>query len=320
MNHEALLFTATQAFGLSECTELEGTDSLVYATEQNGVGAILKITPSNYRDFTAVHAETMVLNHLAHYGAPVARAMPTADGQYAVPIDNFTAALFQKLEGQEVSEEDTSPEMLRSWGNLLGRLHALVNFEEVPTFKRHQWYEDSMLTLLERHMPSELQPRFTQVNQLLERIHTFPKSSNNYGIIHADFHAGNMLNVDGRLHAIDFCDCRYHWLMFDIARAFYAATPSLDEAREFAPYFFEHFFSGYKMHLAVNAEDLSCIPDFFKLHDLEQLGMMYIPSFLTGENLEWTDKLIASREQRWARLESDVGVLDGLDFRGFASS
>jgi hypothetical protein len=64
-------------------------------------------------------------------------------------------------------------------------------------------------------------------------------------------------------------------------------------------------------------EDLQRLPDFFKLHDLEQLGMMYVPSFLTGEGLEWTDGLLRSREQRWERLVSGVGLLDDLGFLRF---
>jgi amicoumacin kinase len=314
MNHNEILFAAVRAFGLSECTELEGMDSLVYATTQNEIDAILKITPNNYRDLNAIHAETTVVNHFGHCGAPVARAFPTPDGRYAVSIGNFTAALFQRINGTEVDEADTSPEMLERWGNLLGRLHWLANHEDPPVFQRHQWHEDSMLTHLERHVPAELQPNLARARKILERIQTFSKSQDNFGVVHADFHAGNMLDLNGTLYAIDFCDCRYHWFMFDITRALYAAAPNLDEARAFAPHFMEHFLRGYRRHLEPSLEDLSRVPDFFKLHDFEQLGMIYIPSFLTGEGLEWTDALLRSRERRWARLESDVGMLDGLDF------
>jgi hypothetical protein len=87
--------------------------------------------------------------------------------------------------------------------------------------------------------------------------------------------------------------------------------------RDFAPHFVEHFLRGYKQHLQPSVEDLQRLPDFFKLHDLEQLGMMYVPSFLTLEGLEWTDGLLRSRERRWQRLVSDVGLLDGLDFSRF---
>jgi amicoumacin kinase len=318
MNQEALLSVATQAFGIEECSELEGTDSLVYATAQDGIGAILKITPSIYRDLEAIRAEALVVNHLAHHGAPVARAFPTKNWQYAVPVgDGFTAALFERIDGKEVDEEDTSPEMLTRWGHLLGRLHFLINHEEPPVFLRHQWHEEALITHIERHVPADLQPNLARAKTLLQRIHTFPKSENNFGVVHADFHAGNMLDLHGTLHAIDFCDCRFHWFMFDIARALYAATPSLIEARDFAPHFMEHFLRGYRQHLQPSAEDLNHLPDFFKLHDLEQLGMMYVPSFLTGEGLEWTDGLLHSRERRWERLVSDVGLLDGLDFSRF---
>ena len=66
------------------------------------------------------------------------------------------------------------------------------------------------------------------------RLQSMPKDRNNFGMIHADLHANNVLRNNGQLYVIDFDDAGFGWHAFDLAVAvydqldFFHATPRFD--------------------------------------------------------------------------------------------
>ncbi|GIS21109.1 MAG: hypothetical protein CM15mP120_30250 [Pseudomonadota bacterium] len=53
------------------------------------------------------------------------------------------------------------------------------------------------------------------------RLQSMPKDRNNFGMIHADLHANNVLRNNGQLYVIDFDDAGFGWHAFDLAVAVY---------------------------------------------------------------------------------------------------
>ena len=52
---------------------------------------------------------------------------------------------------------------------------------------------------------------------LSARLQSMPKDRNNFGMIHADLHAKNVLRNNGQLYVIDFDDAGFGWHAFDLA-------------------------------------------------------------------------------------------------------
>jgi Ser/Thr protein kinase RdoA (MazF antagonist) len=56
------------------------------------------------------------------------------------------------------------------------------------------------------------------VGELADVLNSLPKGRSDYGLIHADFHLGNMhFAEDGRLTIFDFDHCAYGWRAYDFA-------------------------------------------------------------------------------------------------------
>ncbi|WP_137389966.1 phosphotransferase enzyme family protein [Rhodoligotrophos defluvii] len=53
--------------------------------------------------------------------------------------------------------------------------------------------------------------------ELISRLATFGKSSDRYGLIHADMRLANLLIDDGMTRLIDFDDCGFGWFLYDFA-------------------------------------------------------------------------------------------------------
>ena len=47
---------------------------------------------------------------------PVARPIPSLDGELAVHVEGYVAAMFVAVHGRQVDEETLTPELARAWG------------------------------------------------------------------------------------------------------------------------------------------------------------------------------------------------------------
>jgi len=74
-----------------------------------------------------------------------------------------------------------------------------------------------------RNLPPEEPIVRQKANDLLSWLETLPKDSQNYGLVHCDLHANNILvTKDGSVTAFDFDDSCYHWFAYDISLIVYA--------------------------------------------------------------------------------------------------
>jgi len=332
-----LLHYTARRFRLTEQPGYElsgGHFNHVYEAVREGKDCILRLTPPGSEiDLQAMHAITAWMGYLAWHGAPVARPLPSENGNLVEEMRSqgrvYLASLFEKAEGilaQDVPPEWWQTAQLEKLGQVVGKLHALSrSYSPPPELRRPQW--DQVINLFnpsEQLDDSHLIIRQRQA-ELLQAVKGLPKTIDGYGLVHADLHFANFI-VDppsGAITLFDFDDCVYGWYVMDIAMPLLDALVVFpkDDPDEFASYFLNCFMRGY---LEENDLDAGWLREplrlFLSLLEINLYTTLYKLD-ATGMDDPWVRKFMAGRRERieaglpYTALPESVG-----NHRGYYSS
>ena len=164
---------------------------------------------------------------LAEAGCPVAAPIPRRDGALlstaTIAGDERWMALFDVAPGEVRGEPDESD--AAAIGTAVASIHATADLvaTSLPGDRYHldeRYLLEQPLTQLRRAGGDA--PELARVEALAAdlagRLRSLPKDRSDYGLIHADFHLGNMHFVDGgRLTVFDFDHCARGWRAYDFA-------------------------------------------------------------------------------------------------------
>lgn len=253
--NETILQEAMRRFGIAagDIALLDGFESFMYAFTRQGADYVLRIGHSFRRSQALIQGEVDWLNYLAAGGASVAGAALSQGGNLVEAIDDgqggqFLATAFVKAPGRPPRRADWTEEMMATYGQLLGRMHALSQQYQPPDSggRRPHWNDPEMLEV-ERLLPETEGAALARYRELIAHVQTLPREGDSYGLIHQDAHAGNFfLDESGRITLFDFDDCMYSWYANDIAIVLFYAVTGLEEPAAFAATFMPHFLRGYR--------------------------------------------------------------------------
>jgi Ser/Thr protein kinase RdoA (MazF antagonist) len=268
-----------------------------------------------------IQAEVDWINYLATGGASVARAILSAQGRLVEAIDDghgrqFLATAFVKAQGQSPWESGWSPALYETYGQLIGRMHALSRRYQPadPTWQRPHW-DDAELMDVERFLPANDTIVRQKYRELLTTLRALPRSIETYGLVHQDAHGGNFLVDDaGCITLFDFDDCAYSWYANDIAIVLFYMITNRAEAVEVTRQFMPHFLRGYRRESRLDPIGLKEIPHFLKLREIELYAVIH-RSFDVGHiDNAWCAKFMEGRK---ARIERDMPYVE-FDFESLA--
>jgi Ser/Thr protein kinase RdoA (MazF antagonist) len=133
-------------------------------------------------------------------------------------------SLLEWIEGRFIGEH-IRPAHMQSLGRFIGRLHHHAQHRTV--IERRYWDAEGLVGRKPKFGPIERLPgispsaqrivseaRHATLRQLQRLESSFPDKQ---GLIHADLHFGNVLLSGGRIAAIDFDDCGFGFLAYDLA-------------------------------------------------------------------------------------------------------
>ncbi|MCJ8009572.1 phosphotransferase enzyme family protein [Lederbergia wuyishanensis] len=165
--------------------------------------------------------------------------------------ERYVLSFFQHTGGRPVDVLDQAQwngEFFYEWGSKLAFLHNIsgANFDRpegsASISSDEKWVNDCY-------------------KSLNKQLNNFPKTPNNFGLIHNDFHQGNFHMVEGEIVLFDFDDCAYQFFAQDLAVSIYHAlwtgTAFHPEWEDFPNYFLTHLLKGYlsKRHLSEDTYD-----------------------------------------------------------------
>ncbi|MBU0982730.1 MAG: phosphotransferase [candidate division Zixibacteria bacterium] len=289
-NHEVIANTARDRYGLTgaSVTRLGSFESAVYDIAHKDRRYILKATHGSHRKPEEIRAELDWVNFLAEREVPICRPLASRTGEFVetMQLDGQTDVsliLFEKAAGERLTPETCTDNLVRTWGECVGRMHAAtVAYEPANGRRRFHWHEDDNLIIPDRvrEKSPEVVPA---IESLLQRLHALPTDRDSYGLVHLDLHHGNFFVHNENITVFDTDDCHYDWFANDLSMPLYyyfKAEAFGGKSPERARWFWRRLLEGYSRAYALDMTWMTCLPDFLKLREV----LLYL--IIVGRGLE----------------------------------
>lgn len=198
------------------------SSNAVYPYLDQGKLCFLRLAPLEEKNPIHVQAEIDFIEHLRGQGYPAMRPIPDQDGRLTFLLESewgtYCVSSFAAVPGAAIEDTPLSPEIVHTYGQGLGRLHALSSIYEAPAI-RSSWDTALNIDVL---LDVQASPAvLDSCGNLFEALRALPTDRSCYGLIHYDFEPDNVF-WDASSHSIsviDFDDCLYGWYAMDVAQA-----------------------------------------------------------------------------------------------------
>lgn len=233
---------------------------------------IFRVSPSDRRKQLEIINELAFIKGLWENGVPVSLPVKSVRGKLVESIgEHHFVVTFEKANGTSIDVTNLdvwNKELYYHWGNLMGKMHRAgkkINADR-PIWSVNQ---PDLLNISPKITSEHIAEKY---KQLLNMLVKFPLTPDLFGLIHNDFHQGNIFVNEGRLTVFDFDDCAYHWFAYDLAATFYhaywQASSFTPENTQFSREFWEHFLRGYQQEHTISKELIQQIPIFLKIREI----------------------------------------------------
>ncbi|OPA73772.1 aminoglycoside phosphotransferase [Paenibacillus selenitireducens] len=316
---EDILNEAIQRYDIEpgDVRSLGGFESFVYEYAKNGKSYVLKITHTIRRTVDYIMGELEWLNHLADQGITVARAIPSAKGQWIeeIPKDqgSFLVISYEKARGNAISTEVWNESLFEAWGELIGNIHRATKKYEVSSakYKRQAWEVEEQLRAETYLMPNDVM--IDILKERVNRLRLIPQTRDTYGLVHADLHQKNFYLDGQNMHVFDFDDCHYTYFINDIGITLYYAlwypAKKYENKEEYYRTFFHCFMRGYLKQNTVTVEEVSYLHDFMKIRHT----LLYIILHQTSDITTLNPEQLKIRAQHQSEIVTEEPLLP-IDF------
>jgi len=197
-----------------------------YKVTSNDGNFFLRVYRPNKESREQVLAEHEFLVFLSQNGLKVAAPKTLANGTSLGEMQTLSGhtlrfALFDFLPGAHPTDLSF---FSFDWGRRLGQLHDLSRrYSKIrKNYERRSWEQASWVLkseeLLKKIIPETQHSLFlNEHNRTLQYLNQLSSSVEEFGLIHYDFHQGNILGHGGDVHILDFDDCCKSWYIWDFA-------------------------------------------------------------------------------------------------------
>lgn len=184
--------------------------------------AVIRVSVEHpHRTATDVLSELMWIDDLKNDVTTVCQPLPSLENRMVERISVngmvYLATMFRKANGSIFPAKDWTPRYFYDAGVLLGKIHRTSSegYQNGFRYKRRHWDEHPFYDFAPYDKFYSPQVR-ADAEAVLRKIQSIPRTPLCYGMIHGDYHSGNMFCDWGDLWAFDFDDCCYGYFMFDI--------------------------------------------------------------------------------------------------------
>lgn len=233
---------------------------------------IFRVSPSSRRNELDIMNELAFIKGLWEKDVPVSLPVISVRKRLVESIgEHHFVVAFEKAKGTSIdviNRDVWNKELFYHWGNLIGKMHSAGENMKVD---RPIWtpQQPDLLNLFPKITSESIAEKY---KQLLNQLVKFPVTPDLFGLIHNDFHQGNIFVNKGKLTVFDFDDCAYHWFAYDLATTFYhaywQASSFTPENTQFSREFWEQFLRGYQQEHTISKELIQQIPIFLKIREI----------------------------------------------------
>lgn len=223
------------------------------------------------RSFATLQSRVHWLHFLAAQGAPVSRPVPSPQGVLVeqVRLENslVAAVCYERAPGARPAVPRLTAEQWQSWGQTLGKLHALSAIYRPPLHQTPLTQWNANVAQDRATIPAEQTRVLETFDALQQYFQTLPTDPHLYGVIHGDFQANNLCLDHETFWVIDFDNCAYHWFLMDIATSLYYSLwerPAEQSNATFAAFVLENLWAGYTRESILDMAWVERLPIFLK--------------------------------------------------------
>lgn len=204
----------------------EGGRNDIYICSLNGEKKyVLRISTTGDRTEEDYLAETEFVHYLAVGGALVADVIPSKNGRLVehiasendidkavvfVSLFEFAKGMLLSDNGYRYREGAPLTEYFYNTGKTLGAIHRLAK-TFTPKHRRTDYFDKFNMDYIGQLIPDEYAELKAAIADRIRQFKEFPRTPDNYGLVHFDFCDGNY-HVDlntGDVTAFDFDNCCY---------------------------------------------------------------------------------------------------------------
>jgi amicoumacin kinase len=209
----------------------ESSDGIVYRFSGKLSNQLIKIMFFKEQEYEqaikVLSARLTFMDFLYRSGVPVVRLVPSSKGNIFETLQNnegiWTAYAMEKVEGQVPSPNALAPEVIRNWGQAIGKLHrATQNYPtwqgitDKTTGNQHLTWEEEWQHFFDICEEKDIQEQWVNIRVILR---TYPIQQDCFGFIHNDPHLWNLSVHKNQVTILDFDVANHQWFANDIAIA-----------------------------------------------------------------------------------------------------
>jgi len=251
-----------------------GFQNIVIKCTHHSKTIFVRIAESNRRTYEMIQAEIDWLFTLSKATLHVPTALPSHQSKMIEEIvigqDLYYVVAFHEVEGEFMdvtNQEIWNTHLFEEWGAVLGRIHKTT--PNKPLARPEQWEtSSSVIETINYFTLEENEAMNNRLQEIVNEISTLPINSSTFGLIHNDFHQGNMLIHHQGIGVIDFDDCMFGWYAQDFAVALYHADWQATEIARldssFSSTFLDSFIKGYERSYTLSPDTLKQISLFLR--------------------------------------------------------
>lgn len=208
-------------------------ENTTFRVEHGGERFMLRVHRLKYHDAPEIESELDWLEALARdTGLSVPRPVAGPDGTRRVEVavaglgQPRHCVLLRWVEGRFVEKRPTAGWMAQV-GALTATLHAhAAGWQRPAGFVRPHWDAAGLVgpgsfwgdvTRLDGLTPGQIERLGRLAGWVRAALDAYGTGADRYGLVHGDLHWHNVLSRGGAAHPIDFDDCGFGWLMYDMA-------------------------------------------------------------------------------------------------------
>ncbi len=260
------------------------SENATYLIEWETQIKILRINRIGYHSHLAILSEIAWINALLQENTIItAPIIPGKNGNplqfffHSASQQSYSMLLFEFLTGASPSQTSNLVENFEKLGMITAQLHLhSQKWQYQKNFTRLSWNIETMIGNAPHWGTWQNAPKMDKnaknilnhaADKITKKLQKYGQTSNNFGLIHADLRIANLLIEDHKIKVIDFDDCGFSWLLYDLGAAF-----SFIEDHPEKETMIVAWLGGYQKIRPLDLDDIAQIPTFIMLRRMVLLG------------------------------------------------
>lgn len=303
-------------FGINpaNCKSLGGFENFVYEVVYKEKSAILRVTHGSHRNSSQIRAELDFTLHLRKDGLTTPAPFASENGLLVESTGDkkhdFHAVLFEKALGKQPEQAQFGPDLYWNWGRTMAMMHrSAQSYQANSSDRRDNWDEDDVLCQVAEYLPAGHDSHLRQMEEIMQRMQSWPTTPDVFGLIHADLHHHNFFWHAGQIIPFDFDDAAYNWFVYDIMVALFSSADFMLNEHSYqkhAEAFLPPFLQGYRSLHDLPREELDRIPDLLRLREILLVAVLH--KKLGPDRFDARAMVMLDRNN--ARIQNEINAFD----------